>query len=116
MPPDTTLAEFLTQHLLSSREKAVAVVDAGGYEGIMRIEELQAVPHEQWTTERVGEHLRTDFPIPKPDMSIRDALSLIEAADVDLTPMLDGDAFVGVVTTTDIPKLDEILDQTSAAP
>ena len=78
----------------------------------MRIEELQAVPQEQWVTEKVGLHLRTDFPIAKPDMSIRDALALMEEADVDLTPVLDGAAFVGVVTTTEILKLDEILGQT----
>ena len=36
----------------------------------------------------------------------------MEEADVDLTPVLDGAAFVGVVTTTEILKLDEILGQT----
>ena len=113
MPPDTTLAEFFWHHLVGQREKAVAVVDAGRYVGVMRIEELQAVPQEQWVTEKVGLHLRTDFPIAKPDMSIRDALALMEEADVDLTPVLDGAAFVGVVTTTEILKLDEILGQTS---
>ena len=113
MPSDSTLAEFFWHHLVGRREKAVAVVDAGRYVGVMRIEELQAVPQEEWVTEKVGLHLRTDFPIAKPDMSIRDALALMEEADVDLTPVLDGAAFVGVVTTTEILKLDEILGQTS---
>ena len=116
MPPDTTLAEFFSQHLLGQREKAVAVLDGARYLGVMRIEELHAVPREQWTTEQVGRHLRTDFSIAKPDMSIRDALALMEEADLDLLPVLDGDAFVGVVTTTEILKLDEILDQTSGEP
>ena len=36
----------------------------------------------------------------------------MEQADVDLLPVLDGDAFVGVVTTTEILRLDEILGET----
>src|SRR5207253_8015080 len=74
MPADTTLAEFFRHHLLSNREKAVAVVDAARYLRIMRIEELQAVADDQWATERVGDHMRTDFPVAKPGMLVRDAL------------------------------------------
>jgi CBS domain-containing protein len=57
-----------------------------------------------------------NFPIARPDMSIRDALALMELAAVDLLPVLDGDAFVGVVTTTEILNLDEILGQASGEP
>ncbi|HEX4819693.1 MAG TPA: chloride channel protein, partial [Acidimicrobiales bacterium] len=116
MPPDTTLNEFFWQHLIGNREKAVAVVDGARYFGIMRIEELQAVPQERWDTERVLDHLRADFPVVKPDVLVRDALTLMEEADVDLVPVLDGDDFVGIVTTTEILKLDEILGQTSGEP
>lgn len=114
MPPDTTLNEFFWQHLIGNREKAVAVVDGVRYFGIMRIEELQAVPQDRWGTEVVGEHLRTDFPVAKPDVLVRDALALMEGADLNLLPVLSGDAFVGMVTTSEILKLDEILGQTSA--
>jgi chloride channel protein, CIC family len=116
MPADTTLAEFFRHHLLGNREKAVAVVDAGRYLGVMRIEELQAVAPDQWATEQVGEHMRTDFPVVNPGMLVRDALTLMEEVDVDLLPVLDGDTFVGVVTTTEILKLDEILGETRGEP
>jgi CIC family chloride channel protein len=117
MPADTALAEFFSQHLLGTREKAVVVVDdAARYLGVMRIEELQAVPQDQWATGQVGQHMRTDLPIANPGMSIRDALALMEEGDVDLLPVVDGDIFVGVVTTTEILKLDEILGQTSGEP
>jgi CIC family chloride channel protein len=112
MPADTTLAEFFWHHLLGNREKAVAVVDGARYLGIMRIEELQSVPQQQWDAEQVGRHMRTDFPTATPTMTVRDALTLMEDADIDLLPVLDGDTFVGVVTTTEILSLDEILDRT----
>ncbi|MDQ6617561.1 MAG: chloride channel protein, partial [Actinomycetota bacterium] len=48
MPPDTTLSEFFGHHLLVNHDKAVAVVDGARYLGVMGIEELQAVPQDQW--------------------------------------------------------------------
>jgi chloride channel protein, CIC family len=111
MPPDTTLAEFFGHHLLANREKAVTVVDGARYLGVMAIEELQAIPRDQWDSEQVGDHMRTDLPAANPTMSLRAALTLMEDADIDLLPVLDGDIFVGVVTTAEILKLDDILDQ-----
>ena len=116
MPADTTLAEFFWHHLLANREKAVAVVDGARYRGIMRIEELQSVPQDEWATEHVGDHMRTDFPTATPTMTVRDTLTVMEDADIDLLPVIDGDTFVGVVTTTEILSLDEILNQTDSEP
>jgi len=116
MPADTTLSEFFSHHLLGKREKAVAVVDGARYLGVMRIEELQAVPEDRWASEEVGHHMRTDFPVVPPVALVRDALAHMEEADVDLLPVVDGETFVGVVTTTEILKLDEILDQTNPEP
>lgn len=47
---------------------------------------------------------------------LRDALALMEEADVDLLPVVDGVVVVGVVTTAEILKLDEILNQTNPEP
>ena len=116
MPADTTLAEFFWHHLLANREKAVAVVDGARYLGIMRIEELQSVPQDQWAAEHVGAHMRTDFPTAVPSMTLRATLTVMEDADVDLLPVVDGATFVGVVTTTEILSLDEILNQTDGPP
>ncbi|MDQ6617382.1 MAG: chloride channel protein [Actinomycetota bacterium] len=112
MAPDTTLSEFFGHHLLANHDKAVAVVDGARYLGVMAIEELQTVPNDQWDHQHVGNHMRIDLPTANPTMSLRDVLALMEDADVDLLPVLDGDSFVGVITTTEILKLDEILDQT----
>ncbi len=114
MAPDTTLTEFFWHHLVGNREKAVAVVEDGRCLGLMRIEELQAVPADRWDHEVVRDHQRTDFPMAMPDMTIRDALALMEDADVDLLPVVDASGFVGIVTTAEILKLDEILGETGS--
>ena len=116
MSPDTTLAEFFDQHLLGSRETAVPVVDGDRYLGMMRIEELRAVAHERWATDTVGGHMRTDVPVVEPGGLVRDALSSMDDAGVDLLAVVDGGRFVGVVTTAQILKLDEILGQTGDEP
>jgi CIC family chloride channel protein len=116
MPPDTTLNEFFWHHLIGNREKAVAVVDGARYLGVMRIEELQEVTQERWTIDTVVDHMRTDFPIIKPDVLVRDALDAMGEADVDLLPVLDGETFVGIVTTHEILELDQILGRAANEP
>lgn len=108
-PPDTTVEEFVWQHLLGNRQQVVAVVDGGAYRGVMRIDEAMAVPRETWATAQVGDHMRVDFPTIGPAALLRDALVAMEEADVDLLPVVEGGTFIGVVTTDEILHLDEIL-------
>jgi predicted transcriptional regulator len=135
-PPDTTLAEFFWNHLLGRRERAVPVVDGHRYCGVMRIEELRDTPEHDWVRVTVAERMRTDFPTIGPRARLRDALTTMERADLDLLPVVEraaaardpgeggssgeepdqGDTFVGVVTTSEILKLDDILDRTGPDP
>jgi len=109
VPPDATLAEFFRDHLIGLREHTVAVVDGSRYLGVMRIEEFRDTPQDQWAQVTVEERMRTDFPTAAPSGSLREALTVMEQADVDLLPVVDGGVFVGVVTTSEILKLDAIL-------
>ena len=115
VPPDATLREFFVHHLVGNREKAVPVVEGSHYLGIMRMEELQDVPHERWSTSYVFEHMHTDVPTVSTDALVRDALVEMETADTDVLAVIDGDTYVGVVTTTEILRLDEILDRASGS-
>lgn len=116
MPPDTTLEEFVWQHLLGNRQKEVPVVEDNWYFGVMRIDEAMAVPRDDWPRELVRDHLRADVPFTSPSASLRDAILAMERAGVDLLPVLDGDAFVGVVTTDEVLRLDEILERGEETP
>ena len=109
VPPDTSIEEFVWQHLLGNRQQIVPVVDSASYLGVMRIDEAMTVPRDEWPSARVGDHLRADFPTVTPDALLRDAFVAMEEADVDLVPVIDGTVFVGVVTTDEVLRLDEIL-------
>jgi CIC family chloride channel protein len=115
-PPDTTLDEFFRQHLLGHRERAVPVVDGSHYLGVMRLEELHGSPPDEWTRVRVADRMRTDYPTGEPAWQLRDAMAAMEAADIDLLPIVDHGRFVGVVTTSEILKLDEILGEAGGEP
>jgi CBS domain-containing protein len=51
----------------------------------------------------------TGAPIGSSRWTIREALEAMETADTDILPVVDGGLFIGVATTNDILKLDEIL-------
>jgi CIC family chloride channel protein len=111
-PPDTTLEELVHNHLLTTRQKSVPVVDGGRYVGLVRSAELAAVPREQWPRTRVEELVSDDVPTGRPEWRLRDAIAAMESADVDVLPVTDEEnRFVGVVSTSEILKLDEILGE-----
>ncbi len=112
VPPDTTIDEFVRHHLLGNRRQVVPVLEGSDYLGVMRIDEAIAVDRDLWPVATVGKHMRHDFPTVSPDAELRDALVAMERADVDLIPVIDHGAFVGVITTDEVLRLDEILGRT----
>jgi CBS domain-containing protein len=113
MPPDTTVREFFALHLIGNRQKSVPVVDDNHhYVGMARIDELDEVDEAQWETEPITAIARTDLPVGRPDWTLREAVEAMQAADVDRLPVVDASGrFVGVVSTSEILKLDEILGE-----
>jgi CIC family chloride channel protein len=113
VPPDTTVREFFALHLIGNRQKSVPVVDdSHQYVGMARLDELDEVDEEQWDTEPVTAIARTDLPVGRPDWTLREAVEAMQAADIDRLPVTDANGrFVGVVSTGEILKLDEILGE-----
>jgi len=113
VPPDSTVREFFALHLIGTRQKSVPVVDeTHHYLGMARLDELDSVDEEEWEVTNVSAIARSDLPTGRPDWTLRDAVEAMQAADVDRLPVLDGSGrFVGVVSTSEILKLDEILGE-----
>jgi len=56
--------------------------------------------------------VRDDLPTGRPDWTLREAVGAMQAADVDRLPVVDSSGrFIGVVSTSEILKLDEILGE-----
>jgi chloride channel protein, CIC family len=111
-PPDATLTEFVWNHLLATRQRSVPVVDGTRYLGMARMAELHDVAQDQWDATTVADIMRTDVPVGRIGWRLRDAVLAMEAADVDRLPVCDAEGnFIGVVATSEILKLDDILEQ-----
>lgn len=113
VPTDCTLAEFMWVHVVGTRVRAVAVVDGERYLGMCRLEDVSKVPRADWDDTTVAEVMRTDLPTGKPEWTLRDAVETMEKADVDRLAVTAPDGtFIGVVRSSEIFKLDAILDDT----
>jgi CBS domain-containing protein len=116
VPPDITVTEFYEHHLLLNRQPEVPVVDGTTYLGMASLEAIRSVPTDEWTTRLVGDIADLDWPTASLSMNLEQAIRLMEDADVDSLPLLDADRYIGVVTTSDILRLDLILGPTDDPP
>lgn len=113
VPPDATLEEYLTYHVLGRRTPSVPVVDAGRYVGMCLLDDLAAVPREEWASTPVSAVLRDDVPAPPATALLRDAVAALDESGLDVLPVVDDSgAFVGTVSWSALLELDQILDQT----
>ena len=108
VPSDATLEEF-QQHLLLTRKVDVPVVDGDRYLGMVSVHDLQAAGEQDWSVATVGDVVNDRWPVGSTEWTLEQAITAMEDADVDVLPVADGDIFVGIVTTSDIVRLDEIL-------
>lgn len=111
--PATTVDELIHKHFVRARSRAMPVTNLSEYLGMVRLEDVADVPREERASRTVADVLRSDIAVGRSSWTLRRAVEAMEAADVDQIPVVDGGAFVGVVTMDDILNLDEILDATS---
>lgn len=110
--PSATLSEFFTQLLVGPRRSSVAVIEEGRYVGLARLEELHDIAQDQWENTTVGEVMRTDVALASPRWTFRQALAAMEEADVDeLAVVGDDGILLGIVSSSDILRLHELLEQ-----
>lgn len=117
VPPSATVEELFWQHLVGTRQQAVAVVEGNSYIGLARADELAGLDRTAWATTTVAEVMRTDVPVARPSWLLADAIRAMEQARTDRLAVCaeDGDSFIGIVTANDLVELDEIIDRAEGA-
>ena len=111
VPPNATIAELFDHHIAELRLRTVPVVDGAAFCGLVTIEDVAALPRSEWDGTHVADVMRTDVPTGDVQWTLRHAVGVMEEADTDRLVILDDGAFVGVVTTGEILKLDAILER-----
>jgi CBS domain-containing protein len=111
VPPDATVAEFYDHHIIELRLRAVPVVDGSRYLGVVVLDDVAGIPKAEWHATTVRDIMRTDWPRAELAWTLGAAVANMEAADIDRLPVVDGPAFVGMITTGEVLKLDAILER-----
>jgi len=110
IPPDATVAELYAHHIMELRLRVVPVVEGATYWGVVALDSVIGLPSEEWAITPVSRLINEAWPRGDVRWTLSQAVMAMEDGDVDRIPVLDGDSFVGIVTTGEILKLDAILD------
>lgn len=108
--PDATIAEVFDHHITGLGLRIVPIVDGSAFRGMVVVDDLVHLPRAEWTTCTAGDLARTDWPVAGIRSTLREAVAAMERHGVDHLPIVDGDSYVGLVTSREILELDAILD------
>jgi Zn-dependent protease/predicted transcriptional regulator len=103
---DLSLEEYAHETSRTGR-RAHLVVSDGKLVGLMRIEALQSVPREEWSSTSVQAVMipREKLPWTAPDEPVLSVLERMRSANVDQLAVVRGDSVVGLVTRDSILRV-----------
>jgi CIC family chloride channel protein len=113
VPPAATVRDFATKHATSAKAKSLPVAEAGRYLGVVSLDSLSGLGPQEWDTLPVTAVMDTDGRAASPDWPVDRALRLIREQGVDRLPVVRDDRIIGMITTADVLRLEEILDTLS---
>lgn len=112
VPPGTSLAALVDEHVVRARARIIPVVNDGRYVGLVSLDDVERVPRDQWVTTSVSDVMMTVLPPAELSWTLRRAITVMEEHGVTRLAVTDHGRFVGVATQREILRLDEILDET----
>jgi len=86
IPASTTLSVFRRDFPLGSRNRVIAVDDAGRYAGIISVADAHAAADEATHVSELLHHVTTTL---RPEMSVKEAAHLFEAEEADALAVVD---------------------------
>jgi predicted transcriptional regulator len=106
IPSDVSLEEYAAEASRTGR-RAHLVLSDGRLVGLMRVEALQAVPRQEWTSTSVQAAMlsREQLPWTAPDEPVLNVLERMRSANVDQLAVITGDKPVGLVTRDSIMRV-----------
>jgi chloride channel protein, CIC family len=111
VPPDATLQEFVSRYVVQSKSKSVAVAEAGTYHGMLSLDQLRTIRAERWPVLRARDVMASEgYPTTVPSAKLSGVLADMRAARVDRIAVLAAGRIVGMLATSDVLRLDEVLE------
>jgi CIC family chloride channel protein len=111
---EDTVADYMWQHALLRRELTTVVTDDGHYAGLVSVADAVELEQDEWSGTAVRQIMRTDVTPARISWTLRQATEAMEEHGIDQIPVTDADGhLIGAVTSDDVLRLDELLDETS---
>jgi Zn-dependent protease len=101
---DLLLQELIDEYILRERQRAFLVFDGGQLHGIVSLDDVKAVPKEDWATTGVGEIMtpkeKLETVLPEDDGT--SVLAKLTAKDVNQVPVVKGESVEGMLCRSDV--------------
>jgi len=109
-PPDISLTQLVSEHMLARGQRCVPVVVAGDLLGLVSMSDLGKVPQEQWGTTSVYRAMtaKERLHVVSPADDLARALEIMVANDVHQLPVVENRDFLGFVTRADVLRLIQV--------
>jgi Zn-dependent protease/CBS domain-containing protein len=106
IPPDLTLQEAVDGYFMRYDHSAFPVDDQGRTVGLLTLRAVRRVPREQWSTQRVRDHLVPlgEQIVTRPDARMDQVMAKLDASDGRRTLVVDDGEVVGIITPSDITR------------
>ncbi|MEO8457730.1 MAG: site-2 protease family protein [Chloroflexota bacterium] len=107
-PPDMSVQQLVTDHILGQGQRCVPIVVAGDLLGLITMTDLQRLPSEQWGTTSVFRAMtpREKLLVISPEDDVTHALEMMAAHNVHQLPVIDQNrTFLGFITRGDVLHL-----------
>ncbi len=118
VPQDITLRDFVSDYVVRLRHKSFPVLDGNKLVGIIGLSDVNKFTSEERGVILVSEVMARDVVTALPGDTVRHVVELMTEGDFDRVPIVDSegsDRIAGVVSSTDIVKLDGILEPARGA-
>jgi len=104
VPSDLLVQDLVDEYILKKRERIFLVMDNDDLKGIVCLEDVKAIPRENWTKARVREIMtsREKLESVSVDADGSKILASLTAKDIHQVPVMKGDKLAGIICRTDI--------------
>ena len=113
VPPTASIRDFASRYAPAAKAKTLPVAEAGQYLGMISLDWLFDLPAERWEETTVHDRMHTDGAVAVAEWPLNQALRLMRQEGADYLPVLRDGRIVGMIATSDILQLEEIVDTLS---
>jgi Zn-dependent protease/CBS domain-containing protein len=104
VPPETTIADLVEDHILVGHGRAFPVTNNGSMLGLITLTDAQRVPRDKWSTTRVSQAMtpRRDVKSVKPEQDLAEVLEIMGTGDINQVPIVDDGHVEGMIYRGDV--------------